>query len=97
MIVYPEHNGSKLVTSVTSQLECLCPNSKTTLALQCYVFDSGPFTLQGDGYISLFWFQTVVLTKEQWIPELGFCRKFVRSASSVGIPLLSIPFLVIIK
>jgi hypothetical protein len=49
MIVYPKHDASQLVNSQLSQLECVCPNSGTTLSYDCYVFDSGPFTLQGDG------------------------------------------------
>jgi hypothetical protein len=49
MIVYPKHDASKLVNSQQSQLQCVCPSSGTTLSYDCYVFDSGPFTLQGDG------------------------------------------------
>lgn len=49
MIVYPKHDASGLVNSQLSQLECVCPNSQTTLSYDCYVFDSGPFELQGDG------------------------------------------------
>ena len=51
MIVYPDHDASKLVNSTTSVLECKCPNSGVTLSYQCYVFDSGPFTLKGDGSV----------------------------------------------
>jgi len=49
MIVYPAHDASKLVNCATSILECKCPNSGITMTYQCYVFDSGPFTLKGDG------------------------------------------------
>ena len=49
MIVYVKHDASKLVNSQLSQLQCVCPNSGTTLSYNCYVFDSGPFELQGDG------------------------------------------------
>ncbi|RMZ86608.1 hypothetical protein DV736_g6166, partial [Chaetothyriales sp. CBS 134916] len=49
MIVYPDHDASQLVNSQLSQLECVCPNSKITLSYDCYVFDSGPFVLKGDG------------------------------------------------
>lgn len=51
MIVYPDHDASQLVNSTTSILECKCPNSGITLTYQCYVFDSGPFTLKGDGSV----------------------------------------------
>ena len=49
MIVFPKHDASKLANSQQSQLSCVCPNSGTTLSYDCYVFDSGPFELQGDG------------------------------------------------
>jgi hypothetical protein len=49
MIVYSNHDASQLVNSQLSQLECVCPNSGTTLSYDCYVFDSGLFILQGDG------------------------------------------------
>ena len=48
MIVYVKHDASKLVNSQFSQLLCTCP-SGSTLSYNCYVFDSGPFELQGDG------------------------------------------------
>ena len=49
MIVYPKHDASKLVNSQQTQIQGQCPNSGTTLSYDCYVFDSGPFILQGDG------------------------------------------------
>ena len=49
MIVYVDHDASQLVNSKFSQLECQCPNSGIKLSYDCYVFDSGPFTLKGDG------------------------------------------------
>jgi len=47
-IVYPKHTAN-FQGSVQSQLLCACPNTKQTLAYDCYVFDSGDFELQGDG------------------------------------------------
>jgi hypothetical protein len=49
MIVISKHDASKLVNSQQSQLPCQMPNSGTTISYDCYVFDSGPFVLQGDG------------------------------------------------
>ncbi|MCJ1328675.1 hypothetical protein MMC10_005352 [Thelotrema lepadinum] len=49
MIVYVKHDASKLVNSQMSQIECDCPASKSKLSYSCYIFDSGPFQLQGDG------------------------------------------------
>src|SRR5579859_242044 len=51
MIVYPDHDASGLVNSQMAVLPCQCPNSGTVLSYQCYVFDSGPFILKGDGLI----------------------------------------------
>jgi hypothetical protein len=76
MIVYPDHDASQLVNSTTSVLECKCPNSGVTLTYQCYVFDSGPFTLKGDGSVCNSSGLEHVADQVQWLPQLGFRWKF---------------------
>jgi hypothetical protein len=49
VIVYTDHDASGLVNSQMSVLQCQCPNSGTVLSYYCYIFDSGPFILKGDG------------------------------------------------
>ncbi|KIW86698.1 uncharacterized protein Z519_12684 [Cladophialophora bantiana CBS 173.52] len=49
MVVFTKHDASGLVNSTMTIRECTCPNSGSVLTYSCYVFDSGPFVLQGDG------------------------------------------------
>jgi hypothetical protein len=71
MIVYPDHDASQLVNSTNSTLECQCPNSGIVMTYQCYVFDSGPFTLKGDGSVSIIVFDEFADLR-QGLSELGF-------------------------
>lgn len=51
MVVFTDHDASKLVNSKMTIRECTCPNSGSVLTYSCYVFDSGPFVLKGDGWV----------------------------------------------
>ncbi|OQV05469.1 hypothetical protein CLAIMM_10202 [Cladophialophora immunda] len=49
MCVFTKHDASGLINRQMTVRECTCPNSGSVLTYSCYVFDSGPFVLQGDG------------------------------------------------
>ena len=50
MVIYTDHDASKLVGVEKKGLECVCPTG-AKLAYVVYLFDEGLFHLKGDGYV----------------------------------------------
>jgi hypothetical protein len=77
MVIYTDHDASKLNGCEKKVAACKCPNSGASLAYGCYIFDDGPFELKGDGYVLFLGASETTFAKHiQWLPELVFFGQF---------------------